>query len=579
MKMKMKKILGFALTLAVTASSILPFSAISVSAENGYNGLYFYDFEDYTGGRGSLPDSNWKAVIGWMNNFLPTDTDDGHGKAMLIKASGDASLVFPKAITSGKLKVTFDAKTTTDNYQMLVKFYCGSNLGSEYGKPLFINPKDKGPGWLSYYRNPTGWTRTDIRQIDTKQWHHYEFVTSDLSSTNAQMRCYVDGELLYSDMNVGAVNGILSWTFLAEKTKDPVGSSDGFIIDNLYVNTNADSDSDISRIDNSRFSADNGRISFISSEKIQGGLKNDNVTITNALTGQSVTDFYIDRADSQAFDIVFNGKVDNGRYNITFKNVIGEVSGKTLSGSFLVETEYKTTVIDGKTVYYPEVDNIKLYDGLENELSAAEINSTIVSEVRAEFNTLVSHNLDEFITVTEDGTEIPISYSVLDNTETERSTIVINLDNSLKPFRNYKLMINCGIPSVYSSEITSFLEYTTEIKCGNEKSLKCRDFGYDPDEKTARTVFAKNDDSSCSYIYAVAGYKNVTRQTEDGEKTVRLLTEVKWAPVELKANDKGKFECSLTLDGESDAEEYHTFLWKYPKLEKLMYDEDGVILN
>lgn len=579
MKIKMKKILGFALTLAVTASSILPFSAISVSAENGYNGLYFYDFEDYTGEKGSLPDSNWKAVIGWMNNFLPTDTDDGHGKAMLIKASGDASFVFPKPITSGKLKVTFDAKTTTDNYQMLVKFYCGSEPGNAYGKPLFINQKDKGPGWLSYYQDATGWTRTDIRQIDTKRWHHYEFVTSDLSSKNAQMSCYVDGELLYSDMNVGAVNGILSWTFLAEKTKDPVGSSDGFIIDNLYVNTNADSESDFSRTDNSRFSADSGRISFVSSEKIQGGLTKDNVTITNALTGQSVTDFYIDRADSQAFDIVFNGKVDNGRYNITFKNVIGEVSGKTLSGSFLAETEYKTTVIDGKTVYYPEVDNIKLYDGLENELSAAEINSTIVSEVRAEFNTLISNNLDEFITVTEDGTEIPISYSVLDNTETERSTIVINLDNSLKPFRNYKLTINRGIPSVYSNDITSFLEYTTEIKCGNEKSLKCRDFGYDPANKTARAVFAKDNDSSGSYIYVAAGYKTVTRQTKDGAKQVRLLTEVKYLPINLTAQDKGKSEYTLTLDGESDAEEYHTFLWKYPKLEKLIYDENGIILN
>ena len=572
----MKKILSLTLTLALLGSII---SGIPVSAENGYNGLYFYDFEDYTSGQGSGPDSNWTRVVSWMSNFGPTDTNDGHGKAMLLKANADASLVFPKSLTSGKLKVSFDAKTTTDNYQMLVKFYSGSELGKAYGKALFINQKDKGPGWLSYFKNATDWNRTDISQTDTKQWHHYEFVTSELSSKSAQMSCYIDGELLYSDMNIGEVNGIWTWTFLTEKTKDPVGSSDGFIVDNLYVNTNAESDNDFSRTDNSRFSADNGRISFISSEKIKGDLKNDNVTIINALNGQAVTDFYIDRADGQAFDIVFNGKVDNGRYNITFKDAIGEVSGKTLSGSFLAETEYKTTVIDGKTVYDPEVDSIKLYDGLENEISAAESNSAMVSEVRAEFNTLIPNNLDGFITVTEDGSEIPISYSVLDNTETERSTVVISFDNSLKPFRNYKVTVNRGIPSVYSSDVTSFLEYTTEMKPGNEKSLRCRDFGYDPANKTARAVFAKDNDSSGSYIYVAAGYKTVTRQTKDGAKQVRLLTEVKYLPINLTAQDKGKSEYTLTLDGESDAEEYHTFLWKYPKLEKLIYDENGIILN
>lgn len=571
----MKKILGLALTLALLGSII---SGIPVSAENGYNGLYFYDFENYTSGQGSGPDNNWKRVVDWMKYFCPTDTNDGHGKAMLLKANADASFVFPKPLTSGKLKVSFDAKTTTDNLKMLVKFYCGSKLDANvYGKPLWIN--NKGPGWLSYFKNATDWNRTDIRQTDTKKWHHYEFITSELSSKNAQMSCYVDGELLYSDMNIGEVNGIWTWTFLTEKTKDPVDASDGFIVDNLYIDTNPSDDKCFSRTDNSRFSADNGRISFISSEKIQDGLKNDNVTITNALTGQAVTDFYIDRADSQAFDIVFNGSVDNGRYNITFKNAIGEVSGKTLSGSFLVETEYKTTVIDGRTVYYPEVDNIKLYDGLENEISAVGGNSAMVSEIRAEFNTLISHNLDGLITVTEDGTEIPVSYEVSDNTETERSTVVISFDNSLKPFRNYKVTINRGIPSVYSSDVTSFLEYTTEMESGNEKSLRCRDFGYDPTDKTARVVFTKDNDSSGSYIYVAAGYKTVTRQTKDGAKQVRLLTEVKYLPINLTAQDKGKSEYTLTLDGESGAEEYQTFLWKYPKLEKLMYDENGVILN
>lgn len=69
----MKKILSLTLTLALLGSII---SGIPVSAENGYNGLYFYDFEDYTSGQGSGPDSNWTRVVSWMSNFGPTDTND-----------------------------------------------------------------------------------------------------------------------------------------------------------------------------------------------------------------------------------------------------------------------------------------------------------------------------------------------------------------------------------------------------------------------------------------------------------------------------------------------------------------------
>lgn len=572
----MKKILGIVLTLALLMSII---SVIPVFAEKGYDGLYFYDFEDYeTTEYGVFPDDNWMKVLSYGTKFK--STEDTYDRAMILQDTSDVSFKFPNVLKSGKLKVSFDAKTTTEKLRMLVMFYSGANINVDnYGKTLFINKA--GDRYLSHYSTCSGWAEIRDKEIDVTDWHHYEFITSELSSNNAQMSCYVDGELLYSGLNLAAVNGIQTWTFRVQPAvgASALGANDGFIIDNLYIDTNPSDDKCFSRTDNSRFSADNGRISFISSEKIKGGLKNDNVTITNALTGQAVTDFNIDRADSQAFDIVFNGSVDNGRYNITFKDAIGEVSGKTLSGSFLVETEYKTTIIDGKTVYYPEVDNIKLYDGLENEISAGGGNPAMVSEVRAEFNTLISHNLDGLITITEDGTEIPVSYEVLDNTETERSTVVIRFDNSLKPFRNYKVTVNRGIPSVYSSDVTSFLEYTTEVESGNEKSLKCRDFGYDPTNKTARVVFTKDNDSSGSYIYVAAGYKTVTRQTKDGAKQVRLLTEVKYLPINLTSRDKGKSEYTLTLDGESGAEEYHTFLWKYPKLEKLMYDENGVILN
>ncbi len=563
----MKKILGIVLTLALLTSIT---SAIPVFAEKGYDGLYFYDFEDYNATEyGVLPDENWVHVNSGTK-FKSTQDDDGG--AMLLQNTSEPSFKFPSVLKSGKLKVSFDAKSTTEKLRMLVCFYFGANIDiNAYCKPLFINLN--GDRKLLHYSPLSSWTAVEHEAIDLTAWHHYEFVTSELSSSNAKLSCYVDGELLYSGVDLSGVNGIQTWSFRVETAKNvsAPAADDGFIIDNLYIDTNPSEDKYFSRTDNDRFSVDNGRISFIASEKIQGGLTKDNVTITNVLTGRTVPNFYIDNPNSQAFDIVFDGSVDSGMYNITFKNATGAVSGKTLSGTFVVQSAYKTAIIDGKEVYYPEVDNIKIYDALGNEVS--ESDASTVSEVRMEFNTLVSHNLDEFITVTEDGSEVTADYEVLDDLDAERSTLAINLGSIIKPFRTYKVKLTSGIPSAFSEEVTSAYEYETGEIVPNDQSFKCKDMGYDPTDKTASVIFSKQNASSGTYIYVAAGYKNVTR----GGKEVRRLSEVKWAPIELKAEDKGTVECTLNLDGEADT--YETFLYKFPKLQKLRCDEDGVISN
>ena len=131
----MKKILGIVLTLALLTSIT---SAIPVFAEKGYDGLYFYDFEDYNATEyGVLPDENWVHVNSGTK-FKSTQDDDGG--AMLLQNTSEPSFKFPSVLKSGKLKVSFDAKSTTEKLRMLVCFYFGANIDiNAYCKPLFIN--------------------------------------------------------------------------------------------------------------------------------------------------------------------------------------------------------------------------------------------------------------------------------------------------------------------------------------------------------------------------------------------------------------------------------------------------------
>ena len=231
------------------------------------------------------------------------------------------------------------------------------------------------------------------------------------------------------------------------------------------------------------------------------------------------------------------------------------------------------------TAYYPQVESIVAYDGLGNTVDLSNSPTAMISEIRADFNTYVSHNLDGLITVTEDGSEMPLNYEVTDDNDTYKSTLIIHFDGLLNPLREYKILINEGIPSAYSNDVTSFLKYSTELVVNNELGFKCNDFGYNSTERIAKVTFSKNNSDEGSYIYAVAAYKRVTVKNNDGEDVEKLvLVGMDYTPITISANDIGKIECKVKYNGNTDGvDEYKTFLWKYPKLEKLEYGLDGSI--
>ena len=786
----MKKLLGMLAAVIMIISSAAAATAAAESSE-----LFFYDFTDYSAaiGGGKGPDDNWRALIrNNISNFGSHNTGDEHGTAMIIKLGSEPSFVFPEMLTTGKLHVGFDAKMTSDKMQALIMFYDGEKdepSTASFGKPLFINrPK----GGLSNFANAITWDQKILdEKIDATQWHHYDFRTTELSASAVTMSCYIDGKLIYSDLNIKPAKGIRTWSFRSQtQAGETTGANDGVIIDNVYLKTYSGSDAFVAeRADNDRVPVKNGVVRIATNERIDNGISADNVKITNANTGANVSSFSIENFTGQTFDIVFGGELGYGRYNISFKDVAGELSNATLANSVSFETEYKSEVInteyedidfndytsmdgslpngfenidsdadisaksvsgksgaandfalgfsgmqadrkqkramyrfgspigentefdinfdmfvsnatqyfyladkddfsadnsdyknnslisvnqngvlmyasgrsaspntildsdlrlasgewhninikilpdlnndksyfvisvDGgseykvetsrafhknavygigtgylktssadadvrfdnlkisgeKSVLYPEVDSVKAYDGFGSEVHLGEIVTASIAEIRFEFNTLIPSDLDAFISMTKLGADVPVNYEVISDRINQRSTIVIKFDDLLEKLRDYKITVAKGVPSVYSTDVRSFLEYTTEIKANRESAFRCKDFGYDSANKTARVVFSKNNDASGTYIYVVAEYKTVTKNTADGEKQTELLTGIRYLPINLSADDRGKFEYSLDLSNSKSGTTFKTYVWKYPKLEKLICADDGSV--
>lgn len=787
----MKKLLGM---FAAVMMIILSAAAVS-AAESGE--LYFYDFADYDVemGKGIGADSHWQPLApenrSYIYSFGSFNLDDGeHGRVMLVKKGGEASFLFPEMLTDGKLHVGFDARLTTDNLRTLFLFYTGiydAPNTRDFGKPLFINSPDRNS--VSYYPNTTSWMKeVPIENFNGCDWHHYDFVTTELSKKTVMMSCYIDGELLYSNSNITAAKGIRSWGFRVEHIDGALEANDGLIVDNVYINHYSGSNEfSAARLNGDRIPVRNGRVRIAATERIKDGISNNNIVIKNADTGASVNNFSIENFTGQTFDIVFGGELEYGRYSISFKDVVGEISKTPLTNSLIFNTEYKTTVInteyenidfnnytsddgslpsgfekinadielnavsaqgksgadgdfalgftdterrgsqkrsmykfaspigentefdisfymyvsnadgyffladegdftadrrdnylknslisvdsDGvlkyakgrsvfpdttlennpaltpgwhnikikvlpdlnagksyyvisvdngqeykvetarafhnkavygigvgyassgdadvrfdnikisgeKTVPYPEIDSIKAYDSFGGEVGMSEASSAMISELRAEFNTIISPNLDGYISLTEDGGEIPVNYEVVNDSVGGRSTLIIRFDGFLNKLRNYKLVIAKGIPSAYSENVTSFLKYSAEITANAESVFKCKDFGYDSANGTAKVVFSKNNEMSGTYIYVVGEYKTVTKNTADGEKQTELLTGIRYLPITLTAADKGRFEYTLNLENSESGTTFKTFVWKYPKLEKLICADDGSV--
>lgn len=778
---------------AVTATAALAANPVGTWAANGDGGMYFYDFDGYTGavGSGSGPDENWGCFGG--KSFGAYNSDDEHGTVMKMKAGSEPSFLFGEKVNSGRVQLSFDAKMTNENIRTMIFFYDGrqdeiTNM-DYYSKPLYLNCY--APNTLQYYTPPTSWTYklADV-EYNSTEWHHFDIISTELSESTASVNVYMDGQQLNMEpLNIASSKGLHTWSFkCAGITGTTTGAEDGMLLDNVLVRRFAKDSGFIASItDGSRFPVENGRISVVTSERLKTPPTAENIVIRNTVTGKTVTNFRVENYTGQSFDIVFNGKVDYGRHNISFKNTRGEISDENLSSVLVADTEYKSELsekthlsldfndyqstdgslpsgfeclesgvelyaksapgksgetgdfamgfsgmpgeratkrvmyrfdepvpqntelelqfdiygenatqyfylaeqgdfstenpdyknnslisvnqngqvryasgrsaapdtlldsslalesgqwhnfkikihtdlktgtnrlviaIDGgdeytvpvsrrftetaiygfgvgyaktlsadgevrfdniqfvkrQMVYYPEVDEMAVFDGLGNKVDLNGRETSMISRVEAYFNEIISTELDEFITVTEDGNPYPFRYEVTDNMNIGRSTLTIYFDGLLNPLCEYKVSIKRGVPSRTFSSVTSFIDYSTTIKSIKDTSFKCVDNGYNAETGEASVTFSKNNGMSGTFLYSVAAYKNVTGT--DG-KVTRKLTDIRYMIIDITAQDTGVMTYTLTLDGASDADEIETYIWRYPKLERLEQASDGTIL-
>ena len=181
----MKKFLG------IFAAVVMMISSAAVTAAAADDGeLYFYDFADYDVemGQGIGVDSYWQALIPSRGNYVKSfgsfDLADGeHDRVLLAKKGGEPSFLFPEMLTTGKLRVSFDGRLTTDNLRMLVLFYNGrydEPSTNSFGKPLFINSPARKT--VSYYPNSVSWDKAILTEdYDALSWHHYDFISTELT--------------------------------------------------------------------------------------------------------------------------------------------------------------------------------------------------------------------------------------------------------------------------------------------------------------------------------------------------------------------------------------------------------------
>ena len=126
----MKKFLG------IFAAVVMMISSAAVTAAAADDGeLYFYDFADYDVemSQGIGVDSYWQPLAlsgrNYIKSFGSFDLADGeHDRVMLVKQGGEPSFLFPEMLTTGKLRVSFDGRMTTDNLRMLELKMCLTRL-------------------------------------------------------------------------------------------------------------------------------------------------------------------------------------------------------------------------------------------------------------------------------------------------------------------------------------------------------------------------------------------------------------------------------------------------------------------
>ena len=225
--------------------------------------------------------------------------------------------------------------------------------------------------------------------------------------------------------------------------------------------------------------------------------------------------------------------------------------------------------------FYPEIDGIKflLYDGSELNLNGYV--NPAMSQIVINFNTFIKEEgITDFVKLYEADCEKEYTYSI--ETVDSASVLTINTSGIIQPSQRYRLSINSGIESGYSSEVCSEIGEDKEFFTKMSYIFNLFENSFNEAEGEYTVKLAKNNNGSKKLTVAVAVYENIDKTVNGESVTFKKLKEFKYVPVIIGESETGVFEyiCKANAAAES-GNIAKAFLTEYPSLLTLEYDSSG----
>ncbi|MDD6483258.1 MAG: hypothetical protein PUF72_01610 [Clostridiales bacterium] len=574
----MKKTVIFAMICSLLLSMV----QVGAHAEEFDPFVWYYDFNDYEAalGSGIGPDSNWRVaymqsagsyIVSEKRKKFGSYVDSDGAKVMRVAGQGEPVLLFKDMVDSGSLHVSFDIKfkTIKDMYQ---GFYDSHNYPSDSSRVLesnySIGPwfKRDNKIYYSYKGAKDGddmcWTNHWKAPADsgltfkTNTWHHVDMCFGDYGSNDTAIaKYYIDGQLInQNDVYFKGCGGFKALYFRDENSE--------FYLDNVYVSSFQDNEYLHGFLENDVLDKDTKSLRLKLSEPLNGAVTNEDVIITNAQTGEEVTDFTVTSDSDRYVDITVNEELAQGRYNLILKD---NVTGAYYNNPMWSSVTFRTPPRYVDDVLCPDVEKVSYINYKGREQSAADSISTATDAVKISFSTeIMDADIMDNIKLLNGDEECGYDYMI------DGKNVALKLNRVLEPDTEYRLSISGNVSAADSASATMGLDYEEQFKTLSDELFDVVAEDIEKGEggetyfkaKLVKTDYSDNH----KYTYAQAAYKKHTVTGEDGsEKTYLEMTALNRIPVIVPAADK-----MIMYLGEEqpinagDADMAAGYIWLYP---------------
>ncbi len=367
--MKLIKRITFFMIL-ITSIFILKTVAL---ADDGTEIKKFYDFEDYSAaiGSGIMPDSNWDYLVTNYLNFGSAQSDEEHGTVLKSNGAGaEPNFYFGQLITSGNLHISYDFKLLSNTTRMLMMFYHGTKWGaaplprrtesstSGYSMAVWVNELPNQMRWFqgaaNGNANMTQWERQSVdKDFDfTNEWHRVDMVTYGMSGNSCYADLYIDGVKMNKEpIYFGASGGFHTFGFRNEASTSATTANPslGSHLDNVYVHRYSGSESlELNIMGSDRVDLENGVLSVHINDFVDESLLNSENIKVMTTEGDTLSNYEIvPKNNGGAFDVVFEGSIEPGRYQIELEdNLTGKIFGTKAEKALEFKTDFKTVPVN-----------------------------------------------------------------------------------------------------------------------------------------------------------------------------------------------------------------------------------------